>query len=137
MSTLLTPITRHLSVCDERVMLWTAVFGTITNPKNQTLSVAYFEPSISGLRFDELDPSTLTHVIYAFAGISEDGTVGWDASITSEGQLPSYWNTQRRMEKYERYCGCEGTCLKGYLNMLWKLKRENPHIRTILSVGGF
>ena len=110
--------------------------GNIATSPDQPKIIAYFEPTQDGLQFDDLDASTLTHLIYAFATIDLEGTISWIGPGKS-GTAFEFWAESRRMAKYERYCGCEGDCLKGYLNQLWKLKRENPHLRTIMSVGGY
>ena len=108
----------------------------IAGANNQTKIIGYFEPKTDGLQFGDLDASTLTHLIYAFASLTIDGEATWEGS-GSGADAYSFWAQDRRMEKYERYCGCQGTCLKGYLNQLFKFKREHPHIRTIMSLGGF
>ncbi|KOS20825.1 Chitinase 1 [Escovopsis weberi] len=63
-----------------------------------------------------LDVSSVTHVYYAFIGVNEDGSLRhfdeWaDLNKDVDGE-------------------------KGCLAALAKLKSENPHIKTVLSVGG-
>ncbi|KAJ4231963.1 hypothetical protein NW759_002355 [Fusarium solani] len=63
-----------------------------------------------------LDVSSITHVFYAFVGVNEDGTLRtldeWaDNDMEVDGE-------------------------KGCLAAVAKLKAENPHIKTIVSIGG-
>ncbi|KAJ3530749.1 hypothetical protein NM208_g9189 [Fusarium decemcellulare] len=63
-----------------------------------------------------LDTSSITHIFYAFVGVNEDGTLRaldeWaDNSHEVDGE-------------------------KGCLAAIAKLKSENPHIKTIVSIGG-
>ncbi|CAG8546191.1 656_t:CDS:2 [Ambispora gerdemannii] len=66
---------------------------------------------------DQLDPTKLSHVMYAFAVPAETGEVFLpdpeiDYGDTSDGVL------------------------KGNLGKLWKLKQQNRHLKTTLSIGG-
>ena len=88
--------------------------------------VAYFTAwSIYGRSYfvSDIDGTKLTHINYAFANIGADGTVvlgdSWaDVEKTFDGDT---WDQP----------------LKGNFNQLLKLKQKYPHLRTLISVGGW
>ncbi|KAF4982658.1 hypothetical protein FZEAL_1765 [Fusarium zealandicum] len=63
-----------------------------------------------------LDVSAVTHVFYAFVGVNVDGTL----------RALDEWADNDKVVDGE----------KGCLAAIAKLKNENPHIKTILSIGG-
>ncbi|KAI9158907.1 Chitinase 1 [Paramyrothecium foliicola] len=58
----------------------------------------------------------ITHVFYAFVGVNEDGTLKW---------FDEWADFDKKVDDE-----------KGCLAALAKLKRQNPHIKTIVSLGG-
>jgi len=100
--------------------------------------VGYYLPMEgSGLKLMDVDGSKLTHLMYAFANPYTDGTV------TLEGPANLGIGDRLRMavadqiDDDDKTCSCGGTCLKGQLNQLLKLRKKYPHLKTILSVGGW
>ncbi|WP_163537526.1 glycosyl hydrolase family 18 protein [Gracilibacillus sp. YIM 98692] len=71
----------------------------------------------------DIDASKLTHINYAFANISEDGKmkVG-DPWADTQQPFPGDTETQE---------------LKGNFHQLNKLKEQHPHLKTLISVGGW
>ncbi|CAM1510175.1 Fc.00g005100.m01.CDS01 [Cosmosporella sp. VM-42] len=63
-----------------------------------------------------LDVTNITHIFYAFIGVSEDGTLR---------RLDEWADNDKEVDG-----------VKGCLAALAKLKSENPHIKTIASIGG-
>ncbi|KAK7408084.1 hypothetical protein QQX98_009739 [Neonectria punicea] len=63
-----------------------------------------------------LDVASITHIFYAFVGVNVDGTL----------QGLDEWADQDK----------EVDGVKGCLAAIAKLKRENPHIKTLVSIGG-
>ncbi|KAH7144482.1 glycoside hydrolase superfamily [Dactylonectria estremocensis] len=63
-----------------------------------------------------LDVACITHIFYAFVGVNEDGTLrALDAWADNDKEVDG---------------------VKGCLAAVAELKRQNPHIKTIVSVGG-
>lgn len=65
----------------------------------------------------------LTHVNYAFAKIDADNRLTWNARAAVE-------------QVYPDDCGDPG-CAHGLFNQITLLKRKYPHLKVILSVGGW
>ncbi|KAF4461808.1 chitinase 1 [Fusarium albosuccineum] len=63
-----------------------------------------------------LDTASITHIFYAFVGVNEDGTL----------RALDEWADNNHEVDGE----------KGCLAAIAKLKSENPHIKTIVSIGG-
>lgn len=67
----------------------------------------------------------LTHINYAFAKVSPDGTVGlFDAFAAIDKAYPG--------DKWE-----PATTLRGNFNQLLALKKKHPHLKTLISLGGW
>lgn len=71
----------------------------------------------------EIDASKITHINYAFANIIKGKIALGDPWADTEKPFPGD-------------CTSNG-CLKGNFNQLKKLKKANPHLRTLISVGGW
>ncbi len=88
--------------------------------------VAYFTAwSIYGRSYfvHDIPGDKITHINYAFANIGWDGRIAigdsWaDTEKTFDGET---WNQP----------------LRGNFNQLIKLKEKYPHLRTLISVGGW
>ncbi|KAI5457742.1 glycoside hydrolase superfamily [Mariannaea sp. PMI_226] len=63
-----------------------------------------------------LDIASITHIFYAFVGVNEDGTLK---------ALDEWADNDKEVDG-----------VKGCLAAIHKLKSENPHIKTIVSIGG-
>lgn len=88
--------------------------------------LAYFaEWGIYGRDYMPMDipAENLTHVVYAFANISDSGEViVYDSYAATEKAFPGdTWDQP----------------LRGNFNQLLKLKEANPHLRTMIAVGGW
>ena len=94
--------------------------------KGSKIVLGYFTAwSIYGRSYfvSDIDGTKLTHINYAFANISADGSIvlgdSWaDVEKTFDGDT---WDQP----------------LKGNFNQLLKLKQKYPHLRTLISVGGW
>lgn len=71
----------------------------------------------------EIDASRITHINYAFANIKDGQIVPGDSWADTEKPFPGD-------------CTTNG-CLKGNFNQLLKLKKANPHLKTLISIGGW
>ncbi len=71
----------------------------------------------------DIDANKLTHINYAFANINSDGqAVLGDSWADVEKTFPGdTWDQP----------------LRGNFNQLLKLKQKYPHLRTLISVGGW
>jgi chitinase len=89
-------------------------------------SVAYFT-SWGGyeraVEVGDIDPTLLTHINFAFANLSSNGTVTvGDPWIDTEKPYgDDTWETE----------------LRGHFGQLIKLKEQYPHIKTVISIGGW
>ncbi len=92
----------------------------------QYRNVAYFTSwcgYIRAIEVGDIDPSLLTHINFAFANLSTDGTITvGDPWIDIEKPFgDDTWETE----------------LRGHYGQLIKLKEKYPHIKTLISVGGW
>ncbi|KAH8170432.1 glycosyl hydrolases family 18 domain-containing protein [Sarocladium implicatum] len=79
----------------------------------------------SGYTVDKLNSASLSHAIYAFAKISENGTVlpgeiGVDEQLMYPGDVKQ-----------------SGENVYGNIKQLYLLKKKNRKLKTLLSIGGF
>ncbi|MET0403594.1 MAG: glycosyl hydrolase family 18 protein, partial [Cystobacter sp.] len=90
--------------------------------------VAYFTAwGIYGRKFmpSDIPASKLTHLNYAFANISSDGkcVVGDPEADISKGYgYPNEWDTGQ---------------LRGNFRAIKEIKKSNPHLKVLISVGGW
>ena len=103
---------------------------------NQTKVVGYYQPRASGIQLKDMDVSKLTHLLYAFGNVLKDGSATF-SGLGSDSMDWTAWSTSKVVEPADNTCPCGTTCLKGYLNQLWTVKRNNPSLRTVLSFGGW
>lgn len=94
--------------------------------KQQYRNVAYFTSWCGytrAIEVGDIDPTLLTHINFAFANLSPDGTITvGDPWIDIEKPFgDDTWNTE----------------LRGHFGQLIKLKQKYPHIKTLISVGGW
>ena len=70
----------------------------------------------------DMDFSTITHINFAFANIANGRCVVGDPYADTDKAFPGdTWDQP----------------LRGHFNQLLKLKAEHPHVRTLISVGGW
>jgi chitinase len=70
-----------------------------------------------------IDASKITHINYAFANIKDGVVVPGDPSVDTE-------------KTFAGDCA-DNSCLKGNFNQLLKLKKANPQLKTLISIGGW
>ncbi|PYG90213.1 chitinase [Ruminiclostridium sufflavum DSM 19573] len=92
----------------------------------QYRNVAYFASWCGyerAVEVEDIAPSLLTHINFAFANLSPDGTVTvGDPWIDTEKPFgDDTWETE----------------LRGHFGRLVKMKEQYPHIKTLISVGGW
>ncbi len=93
--------------------------------ENEYRRIGYYAgwSAYSGFNVEDIDASKLTHINYAFANISEDGRIAvGDPWVDIENPYPG---------------DTENQAIKGNFNQLKKLKEQNPHLKTLVSVGGW
>ena len=95
--------------------------------------IGYWQPREQGIQAKDIDASQITHLLYAFAYINANGEITLKGPATDSMDWES-WAVQK---DFGEKCTCGGGCLKGHFYELWKLKRKNPQLRTVLSVGGW
>lgn len=89
--------------------------------------VAYYaEWSIYGRKFNvgDIPADKLTHVIYAFARISEKGEVG-------------LFDSYAAIDKFYPGDKWDAGFLRGNFHQLQQLKKKHPHLKTLIAVGGW
>lgn len=96
-------------------------------PPSYTKIVGYFTSwSVYGRDFhvSDIPAGMLTHVNYGFANISEDGTC-------------MLGDPYADVEKFYPGDSWDAGSLRGNFHQLQLLKERNPHLRTLISVGGW
>jgi chitinase len=79
----------------------------------------------------------LTHVDYAFANVSEDGHC-FEANQAGEGDAwADYQRPASADESVDGVADSPDQALKGNFNQLRKLKARYPHLKALLSIGGW
>jgi chitinase len=79
----------------------------------------------------------LTHVNYAFANVSQDGRC-FEANIAGEGDAwADYQRPASAAESVDGVADSPDQALKGNFNQLRKLKARYPHLKVLLSIGGW
>ncbi|KAL7751737.1 hypothetical protein RI367_002736 [Sorochytrium milnesiophthora] len=84
-------------------------------------------------RLVDLDGDRLTHLLYAFANPMADATV----SLESPDDPQWLGFATSKNDQGPSGCNCKGQCLQGYLGQLVAFKRRYPHVKTIMSIGGW
>jgi chitinase len=79
----------------------------------------------------------LSHVNYAFANVSEDGRC-FEANQAGEGDAwADYQRPASAAESVDGVADSPDQALKGNFNQLRKLKARYPHLKVLLSIGGW
>ena len=103
-------------------VLLVAVRATGAPPGHGKRVVGYFTEWNDAFDVDKIRPELLTHVIYAFAVI-KDGQIA--ISNPANATDKAYANDPA------------DTAFKGRFRQLQLLKQKHPHLRTLISVGGW
>jgi len=90
---------------------------------NPVLSFGYFDGSLNNPLL--IDGSKFSHIIYAFGSIDENNQIK---------PYNQYEDIERVYHQSQNNCNC---CLKGSYYQLFLLKQKYPHLKLILSVGGW
>ncbi|MFE8700655.1 glycosyl hydrolase family 18 protein [Cytobacillus sp. FJAT-54145] len=101
------------------------VKNTATPIVNDFKRVGYYTgwSTYSNFQVSNIDASKLTHINYAFANISPDGKmIVGDSWADIEKPFPG---------------DTSGQPYKGNFYQLTKLKQQHPHLKTLISVGGW
>ncbi|MDZ5471698.1 glycosyl hydrolase family 18 protein [Bacillus sp. 31A1R] len=101
------------------------VKNTVTPVVNDYKKIGYYTgwSTYSNFQVLNIDASKLTHLNYAFANISSDGKIALgDSWADIEKPFPGDAVDQP---------------IKGNFNQLSKLKEQYPHLKTLISVGGW
>lgn len=101
------------------------VKNTVTPEPTPYKRVGYFTgwSTYSNYQVSDIDASLLTHINYAFANISSDGKIAvGDSWADVEKTFPGDTADQP---------------YKGNFYQLTKLKQQYPHLKTLISVGGW
>ncbi|KAI9219452.1 glycosyl hydrolases family 18-domain-containing protein [Blastocladiella britannica] len=104
----------------------------------KNLVFSYYMRQDTGVQPWDTPGNAVTHVIWSFATILQDGTVTLQGPSSPAGSI-LYSNAVERTLGYmdNKQCNCQGDCLKGELWQMFLLKQKYPHLKTILSVGGW
>ncbi|WP_127529631.1 glycosyl hydrolase family 18 protein [Paenibacillus kobensis] len=154
--------TSHRSLLIMLALLLAAVGGTVAAPAAKTEAAAasykivgYYPAWAAYARTSnvaDIDGSKLTHINYAFADICWNGIHG---NPDPTGPNPVTWSCQDEVgninvpngtvvlgdpwiDAQKSYTGDTwDQPLRGNLNQLIKLKQKYPHLKTIISIGGW
>lgn len=86
-----------------------------------------------GTRIEDLPARDLTHIFYAFAKIDDDGRVALGDACVDVGECPrAAGDTSRRVRFDANMLGPGGN-----FGELRQLKVRNPHLKLLISVGGW
>ena len=105
--------------------------ATLANSALARISVGYYsaENVYKGFKIRDIPARQLTHLNYAFGAVSSDGTVTI-GDVFAATQLDPSTNQAATTVP------CPGG-ISGNLAELFELKKRFPHLRTLLSVGGW
>ena len=101
------------------------VKNSVAPVQSEYKKVAYYTgwSTYSNFQVSNIDASKLSHLNYAFANISADGKIALgDSGVDVEKPFPG----DRADQPY-----------KGNFYQLTKLKEQYPHLKTLISVGGW
>ncbi|MFS0785764.1 glycosyl hydrolase family 18 protein [Shouchella sp. 1P09AA] len=105
-----------------------------------------------GYEVTDLPAENMTHIMYAFANVCWDGVHG---NLDPTGPNPQEWACEDEngiidvpngtivlgdpeQDVHKMYPGDrEDEAIKGNVKQLQKLKEEHPHLKTVISVGGY
>ncbi len=77
-----------------------------------------------GVQVRNIPGDYFTHIVYSFANID----------VRSGKVVPGTDDDVHKITKIIDDCAC---CAKGNYNLLFQLRKEYPHLRVLLSIGGY
>jgi len=115
-------------------------FGVLpVNAEGGKIIVGYFPAW--GIYYDyfvkDIDASKLTHINYAFINVKDSLPV---VGVTQSGVGDAWADYQRAISASESVDGVGDSWdqpLKGNWNQIRKLKEQNPHLKVLVSLGGW
>jgi chitinase len=135
-ATLFIPV-RPITNITKHKILWSQATNTLsiysnlttvpapTKPSTSYKVIAYYSSwgTYSKFEVSQIEAPHLTHINYAFANIKDGKVVVGDPWADIEKPFPGDCT--------------DNSCLKGNFNQLLQLKKANPHLKTLISVGGW
>jgi chitinase len=95
------------------------------NRQDGRLVVGYYQ-NYKGVDIKDVDGDKLTHFIYTFLKLSNDSFNVEDGD--------KFLDTEKLFPGDDQNCQC---CAKGNYYQVYKLREKYPHLRTIMSIGGW
>jgi chitinase len=99
--------------------------GAAVNPlANGRRVVAYYQ-NYKGVEIKDIDGNKITHLVYTFLKFNDDlNVVDGDKWLDKE----------KFFDGDDKTCTC---CARGNYHQLYKFRQKYPHVRVILSIGGW
>lgn len=117
-----------------RAFLVTAILAFLASANAQFKVFSYYSYSAEGVQPWQLDCSKFTHLIWSFAHLQEDGTI----SLKGPPSFPdNEKDATQKIYSGSPKCGCNDNCLNGQLGIFFRLKNSCPHVKLLVSIGGW
>ncbi|KAI9156054.1 hypothetical protein H9P43_009164 [Blastocladiella emersonii ATCC 22665] len=100
---------------------------------------SYYYWQTTGIKHWETPGNQISHLVFSFANMLKDGTITLQGPTHSEVGRAAYGQYTEKVFGYmdNKRCNCVGACLKGELYQMFLLKDKYPHLKLIMSVGGW
>ncbi|UTR07416.1 glycosyl hydrolase family 18 protein [Alkalihalobacillus sp. LMS6] len=147
---------KRISVC--LIIITLLFFGSFDQAKAEQAEkkiVGYYPSWVAeerGYEVTDIPAENMTHIMYAFANVCWNGVHG---NLDPSGPNPQEWACEDEngaidvpngtivlgdpeQDVHKMYPGDhEDETIKGNVKQLQKLKEEHPHLKTVISVGGY
>ncbi|MFB4212109.1 glycosyl hydrolase family 18 protein [Shouchella sp. JSM 1781072] len=147
---------KRISVC--LIIITLLFFGSFDQAKAERAEkkiVGYYPSWVAeerGYEVTDIPAKNMTHIMYAFANVCWNGVHG---NLDPSGPNPQEWACEDEngaidvpngtivlgdpeQDVHKMYPGDhEDETIKGNVKQLQKLKEEHPHLKTVISVGGY